>query len=610
MHSRRRHPGRWAFVLLLTLGLALPHAASGASSVVGVSALIPSATNVSVSACPSWTTNTTAFGDLLPGASVATSNDCTVTFGSSDDTSMLKVSQSDRSGIAFFRSAEGELDTAWDADGLLDDDINGSEDDFPVAFTVQVATGKPLVLSHVSNGTDTDIVLSRYTTAGVLDATWGTAGRVTIDLGQSEAPMSIVENADGTFWVLGSKGTGLNTDGLLIKLTSSGGMTTWDSDGWRTYNLSGWEQFESLTRMNDGSLLLKEWHDTGFSLTALTKIDAATGDPIGSFGTDGTYHFTATRGKHCTSVVEQVDGTILCVGYLDPTATNKDVYVARLTANGALDVSFDTDGEVTYSPGGAGVSDDRINGIVMLPSGSMLLAGKQENSTLIMKLTAGGALDTSFDGDGWSATTLGGASGSAAIGLRPTGSGGYLILGIGSWAGGHSEAYMGRLTSTLTWDPAVNSGAGYRRIDLGPSHATSQITAFIEGIDGTVYVGAMFQEGDWGGTIARIQSYTVPDYVETATDWNDGGGMFGMCARAVSAATADWTISATCPQTDGTYWRGVPITAGTAGSKVAHAANAVTNASVSFRFGLRTTATQKPGVYAAPIAFDVLAPNL
>lgn len=86
--------------------------------------------------------------------------------------------------------------------------------------------------------------------------------------------------------------------------------------------------------------------------------------------------------------------------------------------------------------------------------------------------------------------------------------------------------------------------------------------------------------------------------------------MFGMCARAVNTATADWTISATCPQTDGAYWNGIPTTTAGGNSKIAHTTSTgVTNATVSFRYGLRAPASQKSGAYMALINFDVIAPN-
>jgi len=44
-------------------------------------------------------------------------------------------------------------------------------------------SGNIIVAGDVSNGTDLDFALARYTSAGVLDSSFGTGGKVTTDFG-------------------------------------------------------------------------------------------------------------------------------------------------------------------------------------------------------------------------------------------------------------------------------------------------------------------------------------------------------------------------------------------------------------------------------------------
>jgi hypothetical protein len=75
-----------------------PVAAATGSTVVG--ATIPSATSISATGCPALTSGITDFGSVTAGSSVVTSADCEVQFGSSNDTSMLRLYQGDGGGDA------------------------------------------------------------------------------------------------------------------------------------------------------------------------------------------------------------------------------------------------------------------------------------------------------------------------------------------------------------------------------------------------------------------------------------------------------------------------------------------------------------------------------
>lgn len=469
--------------------------AIGATSPVIVTATVPSATNISSSGCPSWTSNTTSFGTVLPGTSMVTSSDCTLTFGSSDDTAMLKVSQSDSAGNAFYRHTEGELDTAWDTDGVLIDDVSAANDDYVKGVSVDPSTGKVITASTVGNGTNEDIVISRYSAAGVLDATFGTGGRVTIDLGENEAAEGLMRNSDGTYWVWGSKGVGLNIDGLLMKLTAGGALTTWDTDGWRLYNHYAFDFLKNVIVLSDGNLLFDfEYGDSGFFRQEAIKVNPATGNPVAAFGTAGTFTYPTTRAVGCDQFVEQPDGKILCGGIKELSATDSDMYVARLTAAGTLDTSFDGDGEATYSPSGPGLGVDSSTALTLLSDGKMILAGVMVTTPALAKVTSTGALDTTFDTDGYFTTTFSGASQGMFSAVIPTASGGFFVAGAGLWHDSNIEMVSGRLTSTLSWDPSVNDGAGFRRTDIGPGYTESLPRTFGMGVDGSWFAGGQLQE--------------------------------------------------------------------------------------------------------------------
>ncbi len=79
---------------------AAPAPAATSSSVVG--ATVPSATTLDMAGCPN-STGVTQFGVVLPGSSVRTTTDCTISFGSSNDTARLRAVQADATGTAMNR---------------------------------------------------------------------------------------------------------------------------------------------------------------------------------------------------------------------------------------------------------------------------------------------------------------------------------------------------------------------------------------------------------------------------------------------------------------------------------------------------------------------------
>ncbi|MCW2929010.1 MAG: Concanavalin A-like lectin/glucanase superfamily [Thermoleophilia bacterium] len=115
-------------------------------------------------------------------------------------------------------------------------------------------------------------------------------------------------------------------------------------------------------------------------------------------------------------------------------------------------------------------------------------------------------------------------------------------------------------------------------------------------------------------TPAAIRSYAtgaVRDHASGIADFVTGS-MFATCLRGTTGlgVIPAWSTSATCPASDGTWWRPIDATTLPATAKVAGGSNVgVTDATASFRFGVSVPINHPPGTYAAPISFEVLAPS-
>lgn len=107
-----------AAAIVITVAAVGATVGRAATSTTVVSATVPSATNLTVTACAA-DTPATQLGTVLPGASARTAASCQVTFGSSNDTSMLRIAQGDGAGTAMATTGMGALQPTGVTAGLF-----------------------------------------------------------------------------------------------------------------------------------------------------------------------------------------------------------------------------------------------------------------------------------------------------------------------------------------------------------------------------------------------------------------------------------------------------------------------------------------------------------
>jgi len=145
--------------------------------------------------------------------------------------------------------------------------------------------------------------------------------------------------------------------------------------------------------------------DVGVARLTPTGVLDATFGVAGTVTTD-----IAGFTDEANSVAIQSDGKIVVAGTARSSALPgaADFAVIRYTADGSLDSSFDTDGKVTTDFFGF---DDQGNGVAIQNDGRIVIAGtaKPANDTSdfgVVRYDANGTLDTTFDGDGKALTDI------------------------------------------------------------------------------------------------------------------------------------------------------------------------------------------------------------
>jgi uncharacterized delta-60 repeat protein len=119
-------------------------------------------------------------------------------------------------GVGSAVAALGDLDTSFSTDGIVTTDIGGSTD-YGRGVAVDSA-GRVIVAGYSDNGSTYDFAVVRYTSAGVLDTTFGTGGKVTTAIGTSNdrGYAVAVDSADRVV-VAGDSSNGGNEDFAVVR---------------------------------------------------------------------------------------------------------------------------------------------------------------------------------------------------------------------------------------------------------------------------------------------------------------------------------------------------------------------------------------------------------
>ena len=386
-------------------------------------------------------------------------------------------------------TAAGALDTGFGGDSNNDNTPDGysltpigSGEDWGNALAL--APGGEIVLAGFShNGTHADFALARYSSAGVPDASFGTGGVVTTAAGAGTSYGAAVA---------------LQPDGKLVMV----------GDG---YNGAANQYDFLLTRFNaDGTV------DTGFGKDGVVTTD-----------------FQSGSNDYGAAVAIQPDGKIVVVGYANNGSDN-DFAIARYTADGSLDSSFDDDGKVVTA---LGSGNDRARAVAVRSDGKIVVGGGIGGDFAVARYNADGSLDASFGGDanndntpdGYVTTTMSSADDTAlAVALQP---GGEIVAAGAAIVGGDYDFAVARYTADGAPDTSFGTVGGSARTGYVTTpmsdHRDIAYGVLLRG-DGTIVVTGW--AGSTAGGVDRPLDFALVRY--TADGSLDDG--FGAGGRVIT----------------------------------------------------------------------------
>jgi uncharacterized delta-60 repeat protein len=251
---------------------------------------------------------------------------------------------------------------------------------------------------------------------------------------------------------------------------------------------------------------------------------AAAGDLDTTFDGDGVVQraMTSSLASIAQDCAVQSDGKVVAIGTDGPAGTTVVGWrIGRWNTDGSLDTSFGSSGVASLF--GSGTSSDVARGVAIDASGRIVVAGDSvvavtvkgkttyERRVTVVRLTSGGALDTTFGTGGSVSFAISGASSPTgwAVALAPDGKivvGGDAVLPGRRGGADQREVFVARLTSAGALDASFGtSGVAVRDITSGDDNLRHGAVAVQS--DGRVVVASRHS------VIAGTSSYEAGEIV-------------------------------------------------------------------------------------------------
>jgi uncharacterized delta-60 repeat protein len=316
--------------------------------------------------------------------------------------------------------AIGNLDRTFGTDGKTVTPI-GTGSDKGYAMALQ-PDGKTVVAGAAFTGTFFHTALARYKTDGTLDETFGTDGKVVINISTAnDVANAVAVQSDGKILVAGYAAVGTVSDFAVSRLNSDGTIdTTFGANGTSLTSITPTTDTATgiaLQTINgEERIVVAGYAGSGNADFAVVRYNP-NGTPDNTFGTNGIVTTSiASSNDLAFDVAIDPLGTnkIILAGYsrfdLGGGSFNDDIAVVRYNADGTLDTSFDTDGKLTTNISATdearAVDFQLINGQLKIVVGGISTRAGANDFTLV-RYNNDGTIDTTFGTNGKVVTAIG-----------------------------------------------------------------------------------------------------------------------------------------------------------------------------------------------------------
>ena len=322
----------------------------------------------------------------------------------------------------------GALDGSFSADGKQITAFGGESAE---ARGVALQPDGKVVVAGITQGassTTLNFAVARYTSTGALDSTFSGDGKQTTDFaGDLDEAETVALQADGKIVVAGRTRQSGSFNFAVARYTSAGALdTTFSGDGKQRTDFDGFNDVtQGLGLQADGKIVavggVRNSIGSNFGIARYN----ANGGLDQTFSSDGRQKTDfAGAFDAAASVALQPDGRMVVAGRAATAGGNDNFALARYNTNGGIDETLSGDGKQTTDF----IGGDSAHGVALQADGRIIAAGTAQSGSAgsanfgVARYTAGGALDSTFSGNGRAMTDFaGGSDAGLSVALQPNG---------------------------------------------------------------------------------------------------------------------------------------------------------------------------------------------
>lgn len=385
---------------------------------------------------------------------------------------------------------DGTLDSSFGTNGIVQSLIGQNATAYSVALQ---SDGKIVIAGTASSGNTVTGFITRYTTAGVLDSSFGTNGVVTISRTQGIGLFSLFIQSNDALVVAGFQTVGSQNQLFCARYTASGSLdASFGSSGFVTTPIGSNDLVQKIVSLSDGSLILVGSTILAGTFVSMTVKLTSSGTFDASFGSGGVLLTNLVSESYAYSVIVQPDSKIVAVGGSVNQANPIQTTLFRYTTNGSFDTSFGNQGAVVT----ANPLSNQANASLIQPDGSIVVAGSisvgSSPFNMLARFTPSGQLDSSF-----------GVNGTVGIANANNATGNTGITGPRGFTGftGATGPQGAAGTTGNTGNTGAQGIPGVQGVtgNTGPQ-GTTGVQGFVGATGNTGNTGAQGQQGLQGST--------------------------------------------------------------------------------------------------------------
>lgn len=347
----------------------------------------------------------------------------------------------------------GDLDGTWATNGKATIAVGTPPTgDLASAITLQ-SDGKVVIAGQCNGPTNQDFCVARFNTDGTPDTTFNFVGSVVTPIGSlDDRATAVAAQSDGKIVVVGSCIRANTSDMCAVRYMSNGSLDlSFGATGKVILTTPSGSGATSVSLQYDGKILVGGW--CGPSIVFCVVRYSADGQIDNSFGSSGQVTVSLGAGvSWLASVIALSDGTIVLSGYC-----YEGFCVARLDGNGVLDATFGTLGKVVTP---IVLNGGRATAAAVFPDGKILVVGYCTSAFFFKfcaaKYNSDGSLDASFASTGVAKPSM--VSGHAVANALARLPDGKVLLAGYCYNGANNDICSARLNSDGSLDQTFGSG--------------------------------------------------------------------------------------------------------------------------------------------------------